>query len=104
MKKLFQWWNSKGEESSPSTPNQPKKNALFSMIIEEYALDLSNQNQVENANKRIQLFASYILLLISTFLTLCLGVLNQKSWKEVAFQPRYPYFATLPNCNRFTTF
>ena len=68
MKKLFQWWNSKGEESSPSTPNQPKKNALFSMIIEEYALDLSNQNKVKNA-KLIQLFASYIFLQISTFLT-----------------------------------
>ena|SRR3990167_6122424 len=99
MKKLFQLWNSKGEELSPPvTPNQLVQNALFSMIIEEYSLDLSDQNQVKNA-KRIQLFPSYILLLISTFLTLCLGYLNQQSWKEAAFQTKYPYFATLLNCN-----
>jgi len=103
MKKLFQW-NSKGTELSPPfTPNQPVQNALFFMISEEYSLDLSNQNQVKNA-KTIELFASYILLLISSFLTLCSGHINQQSWKEAAFQTKYPYFATLQYCNRFTTF
>ena len=98
-KKFFQLWNSKGEELSPPfTPNQPVQNDLFTMISEKYSLDLSNQNQVKNA-KRIELFASYILLLISTFLTLCLGHMNQQSWKEAAFQTKYPYFATLLNCN-----